>query len=322
MARLFLVVTVGALMGFALACGTKKGPCDGVTCPENQGCDPRDGVCKSFAPPEDAGVADAGSQGCTQTCDRANPVCDPDSHTCVRCIPTLGCGGQTPFCDTSVQGGRCIGCRDSNDCPSAKPDCNPATHTCQGRPGLDAGFFFSDSGYFLTDGGDCFVHDAGISHCTTECDRGFSCINDTCVLNGSDGGVQVTLAWDAPEDLDLHVVEPNSCEIYYGDPNDATTGPSSCGAVGSLDLDSNAGCGIDNVDIENVIYPITQPAPSGTYIVRVDYYENCSATTPVPFQVKVRANGQTVTYCDSFQPHEDDSGDVGSGRTIMSFTVP
>ena len=110
------------------------------------------------------------------------------------------------------------------------------------------------------------------------------------------------------------------CEIYYSDTNNPP-GSSSCGAMGSLDLDSNAACSIDNVDIENVIYPSGAPTP-GTYTVRVDYFAQCSATGPVPYEVTVRANGATHVYCGSFLPTEADNGSAGSGVTITTFTVP
>ena len=136
---------------------------------------------------------------------------------------------------------------------------------------------------------------------------------------------QGPLRWDQPEDLDLHVVEPlaagGSCEIWYGDTN-RPVGTSGCGAKGSLDLDSNAGCSIDNVDIENVIYPSSQPAPSGTYTVRVDYFAHCSATTRVAYELTVRANGHTSVFCGSFGIVDSDNGGAGSGVQVTTFTVP
>ena len=94
-----------------------------------------------------------------------------------------------------------------------------------------------------------------------------------------------------------------------------------CGAYGWLDLDSNPACQIDNVDIENVIYSPGTAVHTGQYTVRVDYYAQCSATGPVPFEVEVRAMGQTRYYCDQFMPGQSDSGGSGSGRTITTFDV-
>ncbi len=161
-----------------------------------------------------------------------------------------------------------------------------------------------------------------------------------CVLRGSDGPVQVTLRFNQPEDLDLHVVEPlpdgGSCEIWYGNTNNYGDGglplgimlpfpipePASCGAKGWLDLDSNPACQIDNVDTENVIYSPNTVPTSGHYIVRVDYYEYCSASGPVPYEVEVRANGVTEYYCGSFDPGDSNGGGANSGVTIAGFTIP
>jgi uncharacterized protein YfaP (DUF2135 family) len=144
-----------------------------------------------------------------------------------------------------------------------------------------------------------------------------------CVLNGGGGPVQVTVRWDTDTDVDLHLDEPlpggGHCEIYYGDTGGSSSG---CGAVGELDLDSNAGCNIDNVNIENIIYPAGAPAPSGTYVVRVDYYDNCSVSTSIPYEIEVRANGQTTGWCDVFNASDADSGGAGSGRVITTFVVP
>jgi uncharacterized protein YfaP (DUF2135 family) len=159
--------------------------------------------------------------------------------------------------------------------------------------------------------------------CTASCNEGFHCLNGSCVLNGGSGPVQVTVRWDTDTDVDLHLDEPTPggghCEIYYGDTGGSS---SSCGALGELDLDSNAGCSIDGVDIENIIYPPGSTAPSGTYVVRVDYYDNCSVTTSIPYEIEVRVNGQTTSWCDVFNASDADSGGANSGRVITTFVVP
>lgn len=159
------------------------------------------------------------------------------------------------------------------------------------------------------------------------------------MLNGKNGLVQVTLRFDQAEDLDLHVIEPlrdgGNCEIFYGNTNNYWDGgglpfplpfplpppPASCGAYGWLDLDSNAGCNIDNVDVENYIYqPGVSPTP-GVYTVRVDYYQNCSAFQNVPYEVEVRANGVSRYYCGFFGSNQSDHGSWNSGRNITQFTI-
>ncbi|MBE2249575.1 MAG: hypothetical protein IAE78_08490, partial [Myxococcus sp.] len=171
--------------------------------------------------------------------------------------------------------------------------------------------------------------------CTTECPKGYTCQSGRCVLRGSTGPLQVTLRFPVAEDLDLYVVEPlpdgGACEIFYQQPGNTPPPPfplpfpipvRACGAKGWLDLDSNAACDIDNVNVENIIYAPSTIATSGRYVVRVNYWQNCSASAPVPYEVEVRANGQTRYYCGSFTPSQASGGGVGAGRFVADFTIP
>jgi hypothetical protein len=81
------------------------------------------------------------------------------------------------------------------------------------------------------------------------------------------GDVQVSVAWDAPTDVDLHVFDPDSEEIYFANTTSASGG--------TLDLDSNAACSIDNINNENITWPIGG-APSGNYSVSLVYWSACS----------------------------------------------
>lgn len=101
------------------------------------------------------------------------------------------------------------------------------------------------------------------------------------------GELQVSLSWDSPTDVDLHVVEPGGEEIFYG------ADVSSSG--GELDLDSNAACAMDHVNNENVTYEGVDP-PSGEYIVRVDYYAACLYDEDTYFVVTVFIHGEATTY--------------------------
>lgn len=286
---------------------------------------------------------------CTATagCSGAQSVCDTSGNAgqgrCVACTST-SCLAPTPYCDQSVlPSGACVGCRNFVDCPAFGTTCDLATHTCVA---IDAGGSGGGSGgtggggptVVFDDAGSstrCLPFDAGSKACTTECPRGFFCLNGLCELRGSGGPVQITLRFPVSEDLDLHVLEPvdgGTCEIWYGNPNvDAGPPPiplpfpipmpKPCGALGWLDLDSNAACKLDNVNVENVIYPPNKSATLGTYKVRVDYFQNCSATSPVPYEVEVRAGGTARFYCGSFTPSMADMGSAGSGRDITAFTL-
>ena len=56
----------------------------------------------------------------------------------------------------------------------------------------------------------------------------------TTIVEVKTGDIQVSISWDVDNDIDLHVVDPNGFEIYYGD----EVSPEG----GELDLDSNAAC--------------------------------------------------------------------------------
>jgi hypothetical protein len=124
------------------------------------------------------------------------------------------------------------------------------------------------------------------------------------------GEVQVSVSWNAESDVDLHVVEPGNEEIYYANPTSA--------AGGSLDLDSNAGCAIDHVKNENITWA---HAPSGTYTVRVDYWDSCSVPQ-TDYVVTVQRKGHAPeTFTGSFTGTGDQGG-LGDGTQITTFTFP
>ncbi len=111
------------------------------------------------------------------------------------------------------------------------------------------------------------------------------------VIRVGSGDVQVSIAWTGASDVDLHVIEPSGEEVFYG--NDVSeTG-------GTLDLDSNPACSIDNKNNENIVWPVNQ-APAGEYRVVVDYFADCGVERSdwvVTLQVKGRA---PETFTGSF----------------------
>ena len=128
------------------------------------------------------------------------------------------------------------------------------------------------------------------------------------------GEVQVSVSWDSPSDVDLHVIEPGGEEIYYGHKTSATGG--------QLDLDSNPACGIDGVNNENVTW--ATDSPEGTYQVLVDYFSNCSIPSAggedvTHYIVTVKNCGINKTYEGGFTPNEADSGGSGSGELVCEF---
>ena len=100
------------------------------------------------------------------------------------------------------------------------------------------------------------------------------------------GELQISLVWDGPSDLDLHVFCPNGEEIYY-------SRKASCG--GTLDVDMNSSNHKSLTPVENVYWPDGQ-APKGKFRVVVTMYDRYGETRPkVPFQVRIKDGGQERT---------------------------
>jgi hypothetical protein len=334
------LVGLTAIIASACQCGGYN-PCDTVHCKVGFTCDVKTGLCRQDASGGGTGndVGGGGGGGGAATGGGAVGGGMSSGGGGDAC----NCSGNTPYCLSGTT--TCVQCRNSFDCMSGQVcDLNVCMSPSAGG-GSGAGGGTGNGPVIFDDAGmttHCLQTGGPAPMCTTECNRGFICVSGQCVLRGSTGPVQITLRFNQPEDLDLHVVEPlpdaGTCEIWYGNPNQAPDAggfpfpffdagfpfpffPMSCGAKGWLDLDSNPACRIDNVDIENVIYPANSVAPSGTYKVRVDYYQDCSASMPVPYEVEVRANGQTRYYCGEFQPGTSDTGSEGSGVDVTTFTI-
>lgn len=129
-------------------------------------------------------------------------------------------------------------------------------------------------------------------------------------VNVGAGDVQVSVSWDAESDVDLHVVQPDSEEVWYG--NDSTA------VGGKLDLDSNPACSIDHVKNENITF---SAPPTGTYKVRVDYYDACGVEG-TNYVVTVRRKGHPTETFTGQLTGSGDHGSAGSGVDITSFVYP
>ena len=128
------------------------------------------------------------------------------------------------------------------------------------------------------------------------------------------GDIQVNVSWDVDNDIDLHVVDPNGFEVYWGD----DTSPQG----GILDLDSNPACSIDGIRNENIVWP-TSKAPRGTYTIRVDNFENCGDTATNYVVTVQKAGSPPQTFTGSFAATDPgDFGDAGSGVPITTLIYP
>lgn len=141
------------------------------------------------------------------------------------------------------------------------------------------------------------------------------------------GELVVTLAWDTESDLDLHVVDPMGDEIYHGDPSSAPSRSAGQGALadagsyGHLDVDSNAGCVIDGLRREDVVWP--GAPPTGPYLVRVDTPSLCGQ--PIAnYAVRAVLRGSVISQANGVALDPDTWGphDRGAGKLVLTFSVP
>lgn len=135
------------------------------------------------------------------------------------------------------------------------------------------------------------------------------------------GTLVVSLEWDTPTDLDLHVLVPADSEAGFTEVWAKARSASQAVPDGNLDFDSNANCQIDGREGENVFWNGTPPV--GHYVVRVAAASLCDmgsaawyAFARVPGASKGEASGVLT-------PAAARSGAAaGSGVTAFEFDYP
>ena len=153
------------------------------------------------------------------------------------------------------------------------------------------------------------------------------------IIEVGTGGLQVSLSFDNAKDVDLHLIEPEyedeegiaasfyDRHIYYGHTWSANGG--------DLDLDSNAGCNIDDVNNENITYDeeIATIVP-GTYKVYVDLWENCDPSLITNYVVTVFYGGNLIATRSGFYDVDAEStynpiseSYVEENEPFLTFTI-
>ncbi len=128
------------------------------------------------------------------------------------------------------------------------------------------------------------------------------------------GDLQVSLSWDQPNDLDLYLIEPDQEQIFYGN--------SSSSNGGELDVDSNAGCYIDNINNENITYSDDDTIELGTYSVMVDLYSNCDVPTNTNFVVTTYYKGSLISPSSGSNPYQGTfNANSTTPVTAMTFNI-
>jgi uncharacterized protein YfaP (DUF2135 family) len=136
----------------------------------------------------------------------------------------------------------------------------------------------------------------------------YQAVTSTLVQVGS-GDIQVSASWDTRTDVDLNVTDPSGNTVSYS--------ADSVASGGKLDLDSNPGCAIDNVNQENITWPSGR-APRGQYIVRINLWSRCSVTGNIPWTVTVKVAGQaTRTFTGNLSTV---IASAGVGTEVVRFT--
>lgn len=105
---------------------------------------------------------------------------------------------------------------------------------------------------------------------------------------GESGVVQISLAWDDYNDLDLHVFTPSGERIYFNNKI------SECGGI--LDVDMNVRP-VSNTPVENVVWK--ELAPLGTYKIGVHFYKHHRkrrTKKKCKFRLRVITHGTTKEY--------------------------
>jgi len=131
------------------------------------------------------------------------------------------------------------------------------------------------------------------------------------------GDVQITLAWNNGNDLDLWCVDPFGEHIFFGN--------RIARSAGELDIDMNAGGAETNEPIENIYWPRGE-APSGKYQVFVNYFANHGAPDPTAWTVDVLNKGRRSHFQGTISPRPNHgtvvpvtSLQVTGGRTTVPF---
>lgn len=147
--------------------------------------------------------------------------------------------------------------------------------------------------------------------------------HDVRLIEVGTGALQVSLSFNQPKDVDLHLFEPNGEHIYYGN--------STSDNGGELDLDSNAGCGIDNINNENITYGDEAYVEPGLYTVYVDMWSNCSPQdAPTTYTVTVFYGGNLIAAQTGTNPAAgtfpadapSNHANLDNLEPVMTFVIP
>lgn len=148
--------------------------------------------------------------------------------------------------------------------------------------------------------------------------------NDIFYIETMPGAIEVKLSFSNSKDIDLHLYTPEGEHIFYGhrggEYHDEQTGNT---LSYGLDIDSNAGCNIDNVNKENIYIP-QELVTDGTYTVVVDMYMNCREEISTNWSITAWYENQLIIP-DSGSNPASGRYPAGAGNgdmtQVMTFTI-
>lgn len=147
--------------------------------------------------------------------------------------------------------------------------------------------------------------------------------NEVFYIETMPGAIEIKLAFSNSKDVDLHLYTPSGEHIYYGHRGGSYQTEDGTEISYGLDIDSNAGCSLDNINKENIYIP-SELVENGTYTVVVDMFSNCEPSISTSWSIVARYQGELITPISGVNPA---SGvyPVGAGNgdmtQVMTFTI-
>lgn len=147
--------------------------------------------------------------------------------------------------------------------------------------------------------------------------------NEIFYIETMPGAIEIKLAFSNSKDIDLHLYTPSGEHIYYGNRGGSYQTEDGNEISYGLDIDSNAGCTLDNINKENIYIP-SELVENGTYTVVVDMYSNCEPSIPTSWSIVARYQGELITPISGVNPasgiYPIDAYD-GDMTQVMTFTI-
>lgn len=137
----------------------------------------------------------------------------------------------------------------------------------------------------------------------------------------------ISLSWDTNVDLDLEIITPKGRVVTPKAPSTLPPGPDGVipPGAGVIDRDSNAGCSIDGIRYENLVFQTAKP--SGRYGVYVDLFDSCQKPA-TRFVASVYVAKRQKDGTERLEKLDERSGILvasqasgGTGRGLFLFEV-